>query len=183
MDQLPPNLPVPEDDGGARHLPGMAMPDIELLSTSQRRVDLSKLTAPRTVIYFYPRTGEPGKPSLAGWDDIPGARGCTPETCGFRDLHKELAKLNADVYGASVQSTDYQREMVTRLNVPFEVLSDDKMALTHALKLPTFTAGGMTLIKRLTLVVKAGKIEHVFYPIFPPDKHADEVIAWLKLPT
>lgn len=180
LNQLPPNLPVPQDDGGARHLPGMVMPNVELVSTSNHRINLSKLTAPRTVVYFYPMTGRPDRPSPVGWDDIPGARGCTPETCGFRDLHKELAKLGADVYGVSVQSTDYQKEMVKRLNVPFEVLSDEKMALVHALKLPIFAVAGMTLNKRLTLVVNAGRIEHVFYPVFPPDRHADEVIAWLK---
>lgn len=180
LDQLPPNLPVPKDDGGAKHLLGMEMPSIALLSTTNRRVDLSKQTRPRTVVYFYPMTGRPGVTLPAGWDDIPGARGCTLETCGFRDLHAELAKLDADVYGVSVQSTDYQEEMVERLKVPFEVLSDEKMALVRALRLPTFTAGGMTLNKRLTLVVRDGKIEHVFYPVFPPDKHADEVIAWLK---
>lgn len=180
LDQLPPNLPVPKDDGGAKHLTGMTMPSLALLSTKNRRVDLSKQTRPRTVVYFYPMTGQPGKALPAGWDDIPGARGCTLETCGFRDLHAELAKLNADVYGVSVQSTDYQKEMVERLKVPFEVLCDEKMELVRALKLPTFTAGGMTLNKRLTIVVRGGKIEHVFYPVFPPDKHADEVIAWLK---
>ena len=132
------------------------------------------------MIYFYPMTGQPGKPLPAGWDDIPGARGCTLETCGFRDLHAVLGKLQAEVFGVSVQSTEYQREMVERLKVPFEVLSDEAMRLTRALKLPTFTAGGMTLIKRLTLVVRDGSIEHVFYPVFPPDKHADEVIDWLK---
>lgn len=180
LDQLPPNLPVPGDDGGCRHLPGTRMPDIALMSTSNRRVNLSRLAAPRIIVYCYPMTGQPGKALPAGWDDIPGARGCTLETCGFRDLHAELAKLNADVYGLSVQSTAYQQEMVTRLKVPFEVLSDEQMAFTTALRLPTFTAGGMTLIKRLTLVVRGGTIEHVFYPIFPPDRHADEVIAWLK---
>ena len=116
----------------------------------------------------------------AGWDDIPGARGCTLETCGFRDHHADLAKLQTEVYGVSVQTTEYQQEMVERLKVPFEVLSDADMKLVKALKLPTFTAGGMTLIKRLTLVASAGRIEHVFYPVFPPDKHAEEVIAWLK---
>jgi peroxiredoxin len=180
LDQLPPNLPVPKDDGGAKHLPGMPMPSVALMSTSNRRVDLSKQTRPRTVVYFYPMTGQPGKALPAGWDDIPGARGCTIETCGFRDLHAELARLDADVYGVSVQATDYQKEMVTRLNVPFEVLSDETMDLVRALRLPTFTAGGMTLNKRLTLVVRGGRIEHVFYPVFPPDKHADEVIVWLK---
>ena len=180
LDQLPPNLPVPKDDGGCRHLPGMTMPSVWLMSTSNRRVDLGKLTAPRSIIYCYPMTGQPGKALPDGWDDIPGARGCTLETCSFRDLHTELTKLNTGVYGVSVQSTDYQQEMVTRLKVPYEVLSDENMEFARALRLPTFSAGGMTLIKRLTLVVRAGRIEHVFYPIFPPDKHADDVLAWLK---
>jgi len=180
LDQLPANLPVPQDDGGCRHLTGMTMPAVTLMSTANRAVSLGELKAPRTILYCYPMTGVPGKPLPDGWDDIPGARGCTLETCAFRDLHTELLKLHADVYGISVQSTAYQQEMVTRLNVPYEVLSDEQMTLTRALKLPTFEAGGMTLIKRLTLVVRNGAIEHVFYPIFPPDKHADEVLAWLK---
>src|SRR6185369_3289803 len=177
---LPPNLPRPKDDGGARHLKGMALPDLTLPSTSGRLINLSKITAPRMVIYAYPMTGRPDRKLPEGWDDIPGARGCTPETCGFRDHHKDLAKLHADVFGVSTQSTDYQQEMVKRLEVPFEVLSDDHLLLTRALNLPTFTVDGMTLMKRLTLVVKNGRIEHVFYPVFPPDKHAEEVIAWLK---
>ena len=180
LNELPANLPVPKDDGGARHLEGMAMPDLSLPSTSNRQVNLSKVTAPRVVIYAYPMTGQPGKTLPAGWDDIPGARGCTPETCGFRDHHKDLAKLHAEVFGISTQDTPYQQEMVKRLEVPFEVLSDEHLALTHALKLPTFTVEGMTLMKRLTLIVTHGRIEHVFYPVFPADKHADEVIAWLK---
>jgi peroxiredoxin len=177
---LPPNLPRPIDDGGARHLKGMAIPDLALPSTSNRLVNLSKITAPRTVVYCYPMTGRPDRPLPAGWDDIPGARGCTPETCGFRDHHKDLAKLHADVYGVSTQSTEYQQEMVKRLEVPFEVLSDEKMAFTKALRLPTFTVEGMRLIKRLTLIVRGGRIEKVFYPVFPPDTHAEEVIAWLR---
>src|SRR5438128_1075968 len=180
LNQLPANLPRPKDDGGAKHLTGMALPDLELPSTSNRRVNLSKLTSPRIVIYCYPMTGQPGKALPAGWDDIPGARGCTPETCGFRDHHKDLAKLHADVYGVSTQSTAYQQEMVKRLEVPFEVLSDEHLAFTRALTLPTFTVEGMTLIKRLTLIARNRRIEHVFYPVFPPDKHADEVIAWLR---
>ena len=180
LNTLPANLPRPKDDGGAKHLTGMALPDLELPSTSNRRVNLSKITAPRIVIYCYPMTGQPGKAVPAGWDDIPGARGCTPETCGFRDHHKDLAKLHAEVFGVSTQSTAYQQEMVKRLEVPFEVLSDERMAFTHALKLPTFTIDGMTLIKRLTLIVRDKKIEKVFYPVFPPDRHAEEVIAWLK---
>jgi peroxiredoxin len=180
LNELPPNLPVPKDDGGARHLKGMALPDLELMSTSNRRVNLSKIAAPRLIVYAYPRTGEPGKPSPPGWDDIPGARGCTPETCGFRDHHKDLAKLHAEVFGLSTQDTPYQQEMVKRLEVPFEVLSDEHLALTRALRLPTFTVEGMTLLKRLTLIARNGRIEQVFYPVFPPDKHAEEVIAWLK---
>lgn len=180
FNELPANLPVPKDDGGARHLQGMALPDLALRSTANHMVNLSKVTAPRVVIYCYPMTGRPGVALPAGWDDIPGARGCTPETCGFRDHHKELQNLKAEVFGLSVQSTDYQQEMVARLEVPFEVLSDERMAFTNALRLPTFVAGGMTLLKRLTIVARNGRIEHVFYPVFPPDTHADQVIAWLK---
>jgi len=177
---LPPNLPVPQDDGAARHLEGMALPDLELPSTSNRRVNLSKISAPRLVLYAYPMTGRPDRKLPQGWDEIPGARGCTPETCGFRDHHKDLATLQAEVFGVSTQDTAYQQEMVKRLEVPFEVLSDEHFALTKALKLPTFTVEGMTLLKRLTLVVRKNKIEQVFYPVFPPDKHAEEVITWLK---
>ncbi len=180
LDQLPPNLPVPKDDGGCRHLVGMRLPDLDLPSTRNRRLNLAKLSAPRLVLYAYPMTGRPGVALPAGWDDIPGARGCTLETCGFRDHHADLAKLQTEVYGVSVQTTEYQQEMVERLKVPFEVLSDADMKLVKALKLPTFTAGGMTLVKRLTVVASAGRIEHVFYPVFPPDKHAEEVIAWLE---
>jgi peroxiredoxin len=180
FNELPANLPVPKDDGGARHLRGMAIPDLDLPSTSNRRVNLSKINAPRIVVYCYPMTGQPGKALPAGWDDIPGARGCTPETCGFRDHHKDLAKLGAEVFGLSTQTTAYQQEMVKRLEVPFEVLSDEHFALTKTLRLPTFTVDGMTLLKRLTFVVRRGRIEHVFYPVFPPDKHAEEVIVWLN---
>jgi peroxiredoxin len=180
LNELPANLPRPKDDGGVRHLRGMAMPDLELPSTANRRVNLSRISAPRLVVYAYPMTGQPGKALPAGWDDIPGARGCTPETCGFRDHHKDLAKLQAEVFGVSTQSTAYQQEMVKRLEVPFEVLSDEHFVLTKALKLPTFTVEGMTLMKRLTLIVRNRHIEQVFYPVFPPDKHAEEVIAWLR---
>ena len=130
---LPPNLPVPKDDGGARHLKGMALPDLELPSTSNRRVNLSKISAPRIVLYAYPMTGRPDRKLPQGWDEIPGARGCTPETCGFRDHHKDLAKLHAEVFGVSTQDTAYQQEMVKRLEVPFEVLSDEHFALTKEL--------------------------------------------------
>src|SRR3954469_8412473 len=180
LNQLPPNLPRPTDDGGARHLKGMALPDLALRSTANRQVNLSKVASTRVVIYAYPMTGRPDRQLPQGWDDIPGARGCTPETCGFRDHHKDLAKLHAEVFGISTQSTEYQQEMVKRLEVPFEVLSDEHFAFIKALRLPTFTADGLSLNKRLTIIARNGKIEHVFYPVFPPDMHADEVIDWLK---
>jgi peroxiredoxin len=180
LNELPPNLPRPKDDGGARHLKGLPLPDLELPSTANRLVNLSKTTAPRTVIYCYPMTGRPDRKLPVGWDDIPGARGCTPETCGFRDHHKDLARLQAEVFGLSTQDTPYQQEMVSRLQVPFEVLSDERLAFARAMRLPTFTVEGMTLLKRLTLIARNGRIEHVFYPVFPPDTHAQMVIDWLK---
>jgi peroxiredoxin len=180
LNRLPSNLPVPKDDGAARHLTGMLLPDLALPSTSHRLVNLSKMLTPRAIVYAYPRTGQPDKPVPAGWDEIPGARGCTPETCGFRDHHNDLLRLGAEVFGLSTQDTAYQQEMVRRLHVPFEVLSDQHLTLTHALGLPTFTFDGMILLKRLTLVARHGRIEHVFYPVFPPDTHAQEVIAWLR---
>jgi peroxiredoxin len=176
--KLPAGLPVPIDDGACRHLPGKRVPSLSLKSTSHRDVNLSLLRG-RTVIYCYPRTGLPHQDPPAGWDDVPGARGCTPESCGFRDHHAELRALGADVYGLSTQETDYQQEVVARLHLPFELLSDATLAFTNALTLPTFTIAGMTLVKRLTLIVRDGRIEHVFYPVFPPDTHAEQVVAWL----
>jgi len=177
---LPPSLPVPGDDGGCRHLVGMRMPDVALPSTDGRTVNLGALPALRTVIYCYPMTGVPGVSLPDGWDLIPGARGCTPQTCAFRDHHRDLAALGADVYGLSTQTTDYQKEMAERLHLPFAVLSDTALALCAALRLPTFTVDGMRLVKRLTLVVSRNRIETVFYPVFPPDKNAEEVIRWLR---
>jgi peroxiredoxin len=177
---LPPDLPRPVDDGAAAHLPGMALPAVALGATSGRIVDLSKLAAPRTVLYCYPMTGVPGKPLPDGWNEIPGARGCTPQTCGFRDHHRELSELGADVFGVSTQPTEYQREMAERLRLPFEILSDERFKMCDALGLPTFQADGMRLVKRLTMIVRAGRIEHVFYPVFPPDESANQVIAWLR---
>ena len=177
---LPADLPVPVDDGACKHLPGLAVPAIKLRSTRDRWVDLAAVRAPRVVVYCYPRTGVPGQPLLPGWDAIPGARGCTPETCGFRDHHEELKKLGAEVFGFSTQTTDYQKEMAERLHLPFEVLSDVDLAFVHALKLPTFDIEGMTLVKRLTLVLSRHHVEKVFYPVFPPDTHAAAVIDWLR---
>jgi peroxiredoxin len=180
--KLPDDLPMPVDDGAASHLAGMRMPDIALPSTGGTAVNLSELTG-RTVVYAYPRTGEPGKPSPEGWDAIPGARGCTPQSCGFRDHFAELRAAGVThLFGLSTQDTDYQREAATRLHLPFPLLSDAELRLTAALRLPTFTVGGMTLIKRLALVIDGGAITKVFYPVFPPDQNATEVMAWLRAP-
>jgi peroxiredoxin len=176
---LPPDLPKPVDDGACLHLSGRAMPRLTLDATDGRRIDLSALAAPRTVLYCYPMTGVPGTALPGGWDSIPGARGCTPESCAFRDHYREIRERRAEIFGVSAQTTAYQREMAHRLHLPFAVLSDSDFALTHALRLPTFVAAGQRLIKRLTLVVRDGVIEHVFYPVFPPDGHAGQVIDWL----
>lgn len=177
---LPTDLPAPADDGACDHLPGTKLPSLSLASTAGRMVDPSRLPARRTVIYCYPMTGVPGTPLPEGWDEIPGARGCTPQTCSFRDHHAELAALDADVFGLSTQTTDYQREMVERLDVPFEVLSDADFAFCEALRLPTFEAGGMRLVKRLTLIVRDGAVETVFYPVFPPGASAEQTLDWLR---
>jgi peroxiredoxin len=178
--QLPPELPIPTDDGAARHLTGMRLPDLALAATDGTQVNLVKLSG-RTIVYAYPRTGEPGKPMIDGWDAIPGARGCTPQSCGFRDHHATLASLGvAQVFGLSTQDTAYQREVAERLHLPFRILSDAELKLAHALRLPTFDIAGMTLLKRLALVIDDGVITHVFYPVFPPDQNAEEVITWLR---
>ena len=180
--QLPPNLPVPQDDGACRHLAGMRLPRLALASTGGRMVDLSALSG-RTVVYAYPRTGEPDKDPPPGWDAIPGARGCTPQSCAFRDHYQELMRAGAsEVFGLSTQDSAYQREVAARLHLPFELLSDAKLELTRALNLPTFDVAGMTLTKRLTLILRDGAVEHVFYPVFPPDRNAGDVLAWLKSP-
>jgi peroxiredoxin len=177
---LPDNLPVPQDDGAAAHLTGMRVPDLALPATDGTAVSLAALKG-RTLLYVYPRTGRPGVPAPDGWDAIPGARGCTPQSCSFRDHFAELKRLGVShLYGLSTQDTAYQDEAVTRLHLPFAILSDAKLALTRAMKLPTFTTAGMTLLKRMALIVDDGVIAKVFYPVFPPDKNAAEVIAWLS---
>jgi peroxiredoxin len=177
---LPSGIPIPQDDGAARHLAGAKLPDLVLPATDGTSVNLSRLSR-RTVIYIYPRTGVPGVDPPTGWDQIPGARGCTPQSCAFRDHFGELARLGvAHLYGLSTQDTAYQREAATRLHLPFALLSDEKLALAKALKLPTFSVAGMTLLKRMALVVDDGQITKVFYPVFPPDKSAAEVIAWIQ---
>jgi peroxiredoxin len=174
-------IPAPQDDGGARHLTGMAMPDVLLPATDGTSISLAKL-AGRVVVFAYPRTGVPGQPSIVDdWDMIPGARGCTPQTCAFRDLHKDLAMAGAShVFGLSTQDTAFQREAAERLHLPFPLLSDERLALTTALRLPTMQVSGMTLIKRLALVIDDGAIAKVFYPVFPPDRNAPDVLAWLR---
>jgi len=174
-------IPAPTDDGGAAHLKGMTLPPIGLLATDDRSVTLLALRG-RTVVFAYPRTGEPGKIALVDdWDMIPGARGCTPQTCAFRDLFAELKAAGAShVFGLSTQSNDYQIEMASRLHLPFPVLSDEKLALTRALKLPTMEVAGLTLIKRLALIIDDARITHVLYPVFPPDSNAPDVLAWLQ---
>ena len=177
---LPAELPAPQDDGAARHLAGMRLPSLALAATDGSQVDLSQLSG-RTVVYVYPRTGVPGQPLPEGWNDIPGARGCTPQSCSFRDHFGELERLGiAHVFGLSTQDSAYQREAVERLHLPFPVLSDERLALARALDLPTFTTSGMTLLKRMALIIDEGVISKVFYPVFPPDKNAEEVIAWLR---
>jgi peroxiredoxin len=181
---LPPDLPIPVDDGAAAHLPGMRVPPIALPSTDGGTVDLSALNG-RTVVYSYPRTGRPDQAVPEGWDEIPGARGCTPQSCAFRDHYAEFEALGTRVFGLSTQTTQYQREAVTRLHLPFALLSDKDLALARALRLPTFEfawsfgSQPAELITRLTLVLRDGRIEHVFYPVFPPNMDAERVGAWL----
>jgi peroxiredoxin len=173
-------IPAPLDDGGAAHLVGLRVPAVPLEATNGQSVDLSVL-AGRVVVYAYPRTGRPGVENPDGWDMIPGARGCTPQSCSFRDHFAELKALGvAHLFGLSMQDSDYQREAAERLHLPFAILSDKDRSLTRAMRLPTFETSGMTLLKRCTLVIDNGVVEHVFYPVFPPDRNAAEVIGWLS---
>jgi peroxiredoxin len=178
---LPSDLPEPEDDGAAEHLPGSGVPQLALRCTTGEDISLDELGAGRTVLYIYPLTGRPGVELPDGWDAIPGARGCTPEACGFRDHHADLRAAGASaVFGLSSQSADYQAELADRLALPFGILSDPDLELAGALRLPTFTADGQRLYKRLTLILADGRVEHAFYPIFPPNEHATEVLEWLR---
>lgn len=176
---LPDDLPVPEDDGACAHLTGMDMPALVLTGTSGTKINLG-LEDGISVVYFYPMTGRPDAPPMVGWNEIPGARGCTPQSCAFRDHHSELLNLGAKVYGVSSQSSEDQKEAVQRLHLPFELLSDSNFELAAALRLPTFEYESLRLIKRLTLIIKNGSIRKVFYPVFPPNENAANVIAWLQ---
>jgi peroxiredoxin len=176
---LPPDLPVPVDDGAADHLPGLEVPAL-VLDSSLGPVDLAALAAERAVLYIYPRSGRPGVAMLPGWDAIPGARGCTPQSCAFRDHAAELDALGARVAGLSAQTLDDQIEFAERNHMPFPVIADPELRLRDALRLPTFEVAGLVLYKRLTLVAERGRIAKVFYPVFPPDRNAADVLDWLK---
>ena len=173
-------LPKPEDDGGARHLARLRLPSYGLDATDGRKVDLSAIGG-RTVLYIYPMTGQPGVALPDGWDGIPGARGCTPQSCAFRDHFTDLTAAGADqVFGLSTQSVAYQQEAAQRLHLPFALLSDADLAFSRALSLPTFEAGGSRLLKRMALIIDDSSISKVFYPVFPPDRNAADVLEWLK---
>ncbi|WP_428240755.1 peroxiredoxin [Gynuella sp.] len=178
LEDLPINLPVPEDDGACDHLLNLSLPSFQLLATSGELVDLSSLDS--VVIYIYPKTGRPDKSQPTGWEQIPGARGCTPQSCSFRNHYNELKALGTEVFGLSVQSQQYQIEAKTRLHLPFELVSDENLQLIRALNLPTFRVEGVILAKRVTLIANRGLITKVFYPVFPPDRNADQVIDYLQ---
>jgi peroxiredoxin len=175
---LPPNLPVPEDDGACDHLPGRMLPQLTL-NSSQGPVSLRQLSLDRLVLYVYPRAGRPDGPTPAGWDEIPGARGCTPQSCALRDHAGELAELGALVAGLSAQPLEDQIEFAERNHISYPVIADPELKLGTALGLPTFEFEGDTLYKRLALVVEACAVAKVFYPVFPPDQNAAEVGSWL----
>jgi peroxiredoxin len=181
-DTLPPDLPVPVDDGAADHLPGSRLPALALPSTQGGELDLARaaVQAGTLVLYVYPRTGTPGEPSPDGWDAIPGARGCTPQSCAFRDHAGELAAVGAQVLGLSAQPADEQAEFAAREHLPFALLSDPQLQLATALSLPTFDAAGMRLYKRITVVIEHGRIAKAFYPVFPPDRNAADVLSWIR---
>ncbi|HYN55114.1 MAG TPA: peroxiredoxin [Methylotenera sp.] len=176
---LPEGLPIPIDDGLAAHLTGMQLPDITLESTNGDLVNLRDIQD-RLVIYIYPLTGRPEVPLPEGWDEIPGARGCTPQACDFRNHYQQLQQLNATVIGLSSQTTDYQLELKKRLHLPFDLLSDPDFQLKAALNLPVFQVEEQVLYKRLTLIAEHNVIKKVFYPVFPPNQNATQVIDWLN---
>jgi peroxiredoxin len=178
--KLPRDLPVPIDDGACDHLLGVDLPDLTLISTEGRPVNLRDAAEGLLVLYLYPRTARPGEALPPGWDSIPGARGCTPQSCSFRDHAGHFSELGATVMGVSSQTTDEQLEFAKRKGIPFTLLSDPDLRLATALQLPTFEAGGMRLFKRVTLVAEQANIVKVFYPVYPPDRNAEDVIDWLS---
>ena len=178
--RLPADLPVPVDDGAADHLPGSTVPDVALPSTHGGELSLADAARGLVVVYIYPRTGTPGVPAPEGWDDIPGARGCTPQSCAFRDARQELARHGASLIGISTQTPDEQAEFARREHIRYPLLSDHELVLAERMRLPTFQAGGLRLYKRLTFVAEHCRMVKLFYPVFPPDRNADEVLAWLQ---
>lgn len=180
LTELPQNLPQPIDDGGAQHLQSIHFPVLELLSTNGTLFSIGEFQRGMHILFCYPMTGQPGTELPEGWDMIPGARGCTPECLGFASTYKELLRLGFTLWGVSTQEQTYQQELVTRLSLPFEILSDADLLLANILTLPTFNVEGKTLLKRLTLIINDGIIIKVFYPVFPPDKHPLEVLTWAK---
>lgn len=176
---VPEGIPRPVDDGACDHLPGLAVPSVVLASTDGTGVDLGALRG-RSVVYCFPRTGRPDRDTPAGWNATPGARGCTPQSCSFRDQHGAFREMGVRVFGMSVQDTDYQREAAERLHLPFPLLSDERLEFSTMLGLPTFDWDGSPLLRRVTLILSDGAVEHVFYPVFPPDANADEVLEWLR---
>lgn len=179
LNTLPAGLPIPVDDGLAAHLEGLALPDISLQSTGGEIVNL-RMLGQRAVVYIYPLTGRPDIALPSGWDEIPGARGCTPQACDFSNHYQELRDLKTSVFGLSSQNSVYQSELKSRLHLPFDLLSDSHFLLQSALQFPTFKVDGMLLYKRLTLILEHNQIKKVFYPVFPPDQNASQVIGWLK---
>ena len=176
---LPPDLPIPVDDGACDHLPGRTMPPVRLLSTRGRRVDVAELSIARSVMFFYPAaTGRPDMPRE--WNLVPGARGCTAQTCAYRDHHREFRRLGVDVYGISAQDSAEQKDFAGRMGIAYELLSDSDFELTEALRLPTFEFQGRRYIKRLALVLRDHRIESAFYPVFPPDRNAEVVLGYLR---
>ena len=172
-------IPAPEDDGACAHLPGFAVPDLGLVATDGNQVNLSRLQG-LTLVYAYTRTGRPDQALPTGWDMIPGARGCTPQSCSFADHADELKKLGvSNLFGLSTQTTEYQREAAERMHLPFALLSDVDLELTHAMSLPTLEVDAMTLVKRLTMIIRDAVVEHVFYPVFPPHRNAEDVVNWI----
>lgn len=177
--ELPKDLPAPLDDGACNHLLGLMLPSVNLVSTGGKTINLSQISG-WLVIYCYPMTGKPGRVIPSGWIQIPGAAGCTPQSCSFRDRYSELKALNCQIFGISTQTTEDQQEASERLHLPFELLSDAAFQLAEALRLPMFEVENMRLLKRVTLIIKDAKIVKYFYPVFPPDKNIDDVLSWLR---
>jgi len=179
LKELPKDLPKPKDDGACDHLLGSKLPNIDLKTTDGNTVNFATVES-RVVIYLYPMTGRPDVALPDGWDEIPGARGCTPQSCSFRDHHAELQELNTEVYGLSTQTSEYQQEAAERLHLPFPLVSDRGLDFISSLSIPTMEVEGMVLSKRVTIIGEGGVIKKVFYPVFPPNENANQVLSNLR---